>query len=107
MLFFFANSHMQYSHSSYYTYEKLNSTVSNCDQSLNDGFSLFHINIRSMPKNIDKLSNFLNLLNTQFTFIAITETWFNDTTSDIYSLDGYCQESVFRSNRRGGGVPFL
>lgn len=55
---YFANSNMQYSQSSYYTDEKFNSTVSNSDQSMNEAFSLFHINIRSMPKNIDKLYNF-------------------------------------------------
>ena len=43
-----------------------------------------HLNIISIPKNIDKLSNYLTLLDLQFSLIALSETWLNNETIDIY-----------------------
>ena len=54
-----------------------------------------HLNIRGIPKNIDKLSNYLTLIDLQFSIIALSETWLNNETSEIYELPEY---------RKGGGV---
>ena len=39
------------------------------------GLSLMHLNVRSIPKNIDKLNNYLLSLDIQFSIIGLTETW--------------------------------
>ena len=38
-------------------------------------FSVFHFNIRSLSKNIDKLKEFLVSLNDSFRVVLVTETW--------------------------------
>ena len=60
-----------------------------------------HLNIRSIPKHIDKLSNYLTLLDLQFSLIALSETWLNNETTDIYE---YRTSHLTRPSRRGGGV---
>ena len=40
-----------------------------------DKFSLFNLNIRSLPKNIEKEQHFLDGLHYKFTIITFTETW--------------------------------
>jgi hypothetical protein len=90
------------SSSVYYCEETFNSAV---DDIKNDCLlSFFSLNIRSIPKNLDKLSLFLDLLRFKFAFIGITENWLNDSNADLYSLDGYIHEEKHRSNMRGGGV---
>ena len=68
------------------------------------GLSLMHLNIRSIPKNIDKLSNYLTLIDLQFSIIALSETWLNNETSDIYELPEYRSIHLTRPSRKGGGV---
>ena len=71
------------------------------DQSI---FSLFHLNIRSAPKNLDKLEQYLTNLTIQFDVIGLTETWLKDSNKDRYVLKDYSQENVVRSEKIGGGV---
>lgn len=84
--------------------EKFNSLLSDCNLISKTPLSFLNLNIRSIPKNIDQLSSYLSLLDISFSFIGITETWFNDLNADLYDLEGYTQEATHRSNRRGGGV---
>ena len=42
-----------------------------CNDNYARGLSLMHLNIRSIAKNIDKLSNYLTLLDLQFSIIAL------------------------------------
>ncbi|XP_065639530.1 uncharacterized protein LOC136072288 [Hydra vulgaris] len=56
-------------------------------------FSVLHLNIRSMQQNIEKLKEFLRIVNYAFDVIALTETW-HDTESYIelntnYKLPSY------------------
>jgi hypothetical protein len=66
--------------------------------------SFLNLNIRSIPKNIDHLSLYLDLLNISFSFIGITETWLNENSVSNYGLNGYSSESFYRKSQRGGGV---
>ena len=54
-----------------------------------DRFSSLHINIRSLPKHFDDLSEFLLTLNRSFSAIAVSETWLHRSNSDLFYLPGY------------------
>ena len=61
------------------------------------------MNIRSLPKNYDRLVLFLSKLKFNFKVIILTETWLSQTNKDDYPLSGYsCSHSV--RDTRGGGV---
>ena len=36
--------------------------------------------------------------------IGFSETWFSESTVDLYGCDGYTQVNVYRRSKRGGGV---
>ena len=88
----------------YYTDDSFSSNINYCHT---NNTSILHINIRSLVKNFDSLSNFMYSINHyNFTFLAITETWLNDTSpiNTLY-IDGYKLTHINRcNNRRGGGV---
>ena len=69
-----------------------------------NAFSLIHLNIRSIPKNMHEFELYLASLDINFTVLAFTETWFKDETCLLYNLDGYSIESSHRAYRKGGGV---
>ena len=84
------------------------SYIRKCSKKLSgDSFSMFHVNIRSLPKNLVSLENYLMLLDTKFTIIGLTETWLTDSTASLYSIDGYTSINNYRIERRGGGVSVL
>ena len=66
-------------------------------------FSLCHIDISSIKANLSHFENYLQLLSIDFPVIAITETWLNDITCDLYSLPGYNFTEQHRSDKCGGG----
>ena len=70
----------------------------------NPHLSFFHVNIRSVPKNFKSLTDCFHVLDHWFTIIALTETWHNVNTQDLFNIPGYTCLNKFRSNRRGGGV---
>jgi len=68
-------------------------------------FSLTHLNIRSIPKNLEYWNLFLKSLNYEFTVIGISETWLTENNVNCFDIDGYQHEYLFRSSgKRGGGV---
>ena len=54
-----------------------------------DAFSAFHINIRSLPKHFDDLSEYLLSLNMLFSVVAVSETWLHKSNSDLLNIPGY------------------
>jgi hypothetical protein len=90
--------------STYISEDNFKSFINTTDASVSLGLSFIHLNIRSVPKNIDKLVLYLHFLNFSFNFIALTETWFTEASRDLYDLDNYNHKSFYRTNRRGGGV---
>ena len=72
--------------------------LNNCNK-----MSILDLNIRSLPKNYDRLVLFLNKLKLNFKVIILTETWLSQSNKDDYPLSSY---SSFHSVRdtRGGGV---
>ena len=52
----------------------------NCSFSNNNNLSLFHMNIRSIPKHFGDLKAYLANLNHSFSVIGISETWLQTTS---------------------------
>ena len=74
------------------------------NHSLSCKFSLFHANVRSLPRNSNELLNCLHLIEHSFTVTALTETWLQDSNKDLYPIPGYRSLNAIRSEQRGGGV---
>ena len=68
--------------STYYTHEEFVSFSSN----LSNNFSIIHLSIRSLHKNIDKLKDFLNHTKGKFSVIVLSETWIHDDKADLNLL---------------------
>ena len=66
--------------------------------------NILHINSRSLPKNIDNITAFLNALSVSPDILAITETWLNDTNKHLYQITGYNSYHLVRTTRGQGGV---
>jgi hypothetical protein len=66
-------------------------------------FSTLHLNIRSLVRNFQKLTELLDILNMQFSVIGITETWLQDS-AHLVDINGFKFFHKHRSNRKGGGV---
>ena len=91
------------SFSKYYLDHEFSSQFAS-DSVIRKGFSVLNLNIRSIPKNLESLTNYLHLLNFNFSVISITESWLNANNYSNYSIPNYSPHHVFRTNRRGGGV---
>lgn len=79
--------------------------VNKCSQlSVGKCFSIIHMNIRSMSKNLDAFVNYLPNLDLLFSVIGLSETWLKDSNVQTLNITGYNQENVYRSDKVGGGV---
>ena len=47
-----------------------------------NNFSVYHVNIRSIPRNLDQLTFYLNNLHHTFSVIAISENWLTPFNKD-------------------------
>ena len=67
-------------------------------------FSMMHLNIRSIPKNLCKFQEYLSNLNIQFSVIGISETWLKHDNANFYGIDGYNHHFLVRGDKTGGGL---
>ena len=68
-------------------------------------FSFFHLNIRSIRNNFDKLKLLLATTKHLFDIIVLSETWLDDgDNTDVYDIDGYSTIFQNRPDRERGGV---
>lgn len=69
-------------------------------------FSVLHLNIRSLPKNYEKMVHFLSSLNYEFLVIALTETWLTEHSKELglYELPSYNSTHYVGQSKSGGGV---
>ena len=75
---FYLNSQQTYDAKCDYLFEesfKEYLSKNNIDKNRNVPLSLFHMNIRSMPKYFTEFELYLDNLNFEFPFIGVTETW--------------------------------
>jgi exonuclease III len=70
----------------------------------NSKIALMHLNIRSIPKNLNTLVPLLDTSIIEYNFLAFTETWLQDSNADAYGIKGFNHEFLTRSNRKGEGV---
>ena len=100
----FSNEKINSVESTYYTHEEFVSFSSN----LSENFSIIHLNIRSLHKNIDKLKDFLNDIKGKFSVIVLSETWIYDDKADLNSLFYIPNYSFIhekrKTNHKGGGL---
>ena len=66
--------------------------------------SLFHANVRSLNRNFQELHNCLNIIESPFSIVALTETWLNESNESLNSLSNYTSINAVRKNRVGGGI---
>ena len=67
-------------------------------------FFVLSMNIRRMTGKFSEFISHLNLVGKRFTFIVITETWLSESTDIGFDNEGYRCVSVYRGDRRGGGI---
>lgn len=63
--------------------------------------SMIHINSRSMINKFDEIKFFLS--SNKWSFIFVSETWFNNDLEELFSLSNYKLFSTSRVNKAGGG----
>ena len=68
-----------------------------------EDFSLCHINIRSLRKNLTECETYLQMLSHKFTIIGFTETWLSEADSEFYGPNRQHFTGKHR-NSKGGGV---
>ena len=95
--FFNQHSHSLLEACNYQTEQTFNNYVSRKGIS-NNNFSLFHLNIRSVPANLSSLLSDMENLDHRFSVIGLTETWLNPSNIDAYGIEGYNHIGITRSN---------
>ena len=101
-LHYFNSFNQVKANSNYYTETSFKEHVTKCTDA-KDMFSMCHLNIRSVSKNLSSFENYLETIQYNFTMIGLAETWLNDTNYDLYGLQGYNFVEQHRSSL-GGGV---
>ena len=86
--------------SNYYDQDSFNNKF------LSTSFSsaFLHLNIRSIPRNLNKLKAYLSMMKIEFSIIGISESWLTEDSKDAYYINGYNNIHLCRKNKRGGGV---
>ena len=69
--------------------------------------SLFHLNVKSLPKHYDELEMYLDSSRFPISFIGLTETWLDECKENLYELPHYVSVTKSRNTKRGGGVSLL
>ena len=85
----------------YYFEDAFNKKISSLETNT---LSLFHQNIKSLPKHIDDFELYINSLDIKLSFIGLMETRLDKDKQEFYDLQGYYCINRYRENRRGGGV---
>ena len=106
MCIFNQHSHSLLEACNHQTEQTLNNYVSRKGISKNN-FSLFHLNIRSVPAYLSSLLSDMENLDHRFSVIELTETWLNPSNIDAYGIDGYNHIGITRSSQNGGRVSLL
>ena len=77
------------------------------DNTSSNYFSILHLNIMSIKKNIKILQLFLTSINFTFSVICFSETWLDDLTlsgNALYELPSYTSKDQVQGDYKGGGV---
>ena len=80
----------------YYSEDKFNSKVKM------EGFSVIHLNSRSLYSNFSKIKRYLQKFKNKFSVVAISETWLRSDKELQGGLEGYEMFWQNRVNKRSG-----
>ena len=75
-----------------------------------NGFSVLHVNIRSINKNFETFKNFYSRLNCKFSVMCFSETWATDNSickDSNFQIENYIVLHQVRESRRRGGLSIL
>ena len=92
---------------SYYNADKFNFPSQNL---LKNSFSVLHINIRSMNKNVEKVREYLSHVKGNFSIIGLTGTWCSDDKADknsLWQLPNYTAIHQIRNSDQKGWYSFI
>ena len=87
-------------HCKYYNITDFNSETAKLEDNY---ISILATNLRSSNKNLHQFINYINNLNTNWTFIKITETWGKPHTITHFNILGYSHVYDIRTDKIGGG----
>ena len=89
------NSNVNYD---YYFEDKFRCKLDKKDESR---LSLFHLNVKSIPKHYDEMELYLKSLDFKFSFIGLTETWLDVDKEEFYDLNGYTSVNRYGKDNKG------
>lgn len=93
----------------YYSIDDFNKVVID-NKAKNNSLSILHLNIQELNPHFDSFLANLQLIKHSFPIIALTETWLDKHSYDLFNIDGYNAVHVGRENagpRGGGGISFF
>ena len=81
-------------------------TFNNLIKDTDSDIGIIHFNSRSLNKNIDSITDYLETLNYKFPILAFSETWLKDnkTSHALTNIPGYNLVNDNRQGKKGGGV---
>ncbi len=86
----------------YHCSDTFNKTVAKLNK---PNLSLIHFNSRSLVKNYEKTTDYIQTLNNDFSIIAISETWLKSNTHPaLINIDNYTIVRSDRQDKKAGGV---
>ena len=91
------------SHYNYFVESSFNSEICKCSNT-KQHFSMCHLNIRSIRKNLDCFKRLMDDLQHEFSLPGVTETWLKDDDCALFDIEGYNMVEKHRQNQSGGGV---
>ena len=62
------------------------------------------MNVRSLSKHFNDLSEYVSTLNMSFSIIGVSETWLNKSNEHLFNIPGFNFISNIRQHKSGGGV---
>ena len=72
-----------------------------------DSLNIIHVNIRSLPRNFDKLNALISKTGTEFDVICLSETWLEEPLANNFCIPGYSIINSCPDNYRGKGAAVL
>ena len=73
---------------------------------LDNSFSVTHLNIRSLPANVSAFMSYVDNFDHCFSVIGLSETWLHASNVSAYSIPGENHVAQTRCASRGGGISF-
>ena len=91
----------------YYFPEEIKNVFSTSSNANDCAFPIFHLNIRSLRKNIEDFKILVSEMQSSIKLFCLTETWLKDNEvieNSNYRIEGYNAVHLERKNKLGGGV---